>query len=166
MSQCRGFNEMFQRSAAALHGSGCLRCALCQYFGGAHRLHMSAADALAVHCKAGLGRTGVLICCYMIKHYGFTAEEAIGYIRICRPGSVIGPQQTYLLQHAQALLAEGRPIRQVCPTQQKLPPFPHFKGSARPLLSCFSCLHATICIWAPNHDQMSLTACPCREFLS
>lgn len=48
------------------------------------------AGALAVHCKAGLGRTGVLICAYLIKHYGFSAEEAIGYIRVCRPGSVIG----------------------------------------------------------------------------
>ena len=48
------------------------------------------AGALAVHCKAGLGRTGVLICAYLIKHFGFSAEEAIGYIRICRPGSVIG----------------------------------------------------------------------------
>jgi len=63
--------------------------------------------ALAIHCKAGLGRTGVLICCYMMKHYGFTAEEAMGYIRVCRPGSVIGPQQHYLLQHAALLRQEG-----------------------------------------------------------
>ena len=54
------------------------------------------AGALAVHCKAGLGRTGVLICCYMMKHYGFTAEEAMGWIRVARPGSVLGPQQHYL----------------------------------------------------------------------
>lgn len=51
---------------------------------------------VCIHCKAGLGRTGVLICCYIMKHYRFTANEAIGYIRICRPGSVIGPQQHYL----------------------------------------------------------------------
>eukprot|EP00959_Pyramimonas_sp_CCMP1952_P275529 5759352-Pyramimonas_sp.AAC.1 len=51
---------------------------------------------VCVHCKAGLGRTGVLICSYIMKHYGFTANEVIGYIRICRPGSVIGPQQHYL----------------------------------------------------------------------
>lgn len=56
---------------------------------------------LCVHCKAGLGRTGVLICCYIMKHYKFTANEVIGYIRICRPGSVIGPQQHYLKEMEQ-----------------------------------------------------------------
>ena len=35
----------------------------------------SEAGALAVHCKAGLGRTGSLIACFIMKHYGFTAEE-------------------------------------------------------------------------------------------
>ena len=64
-----------------------------------------------VHCKAGLGRTGVLICCYMIKNYGFSAEEAIGYIRVCRPGSVIGPQQNFLLQWAPVLKRMGEQER-------------------------------------------------------
>ena len=76
-------------------------------------LHIAETEpgALAIHCKAGLGRTGVLICSYLIKHFGFTAEEAIGYIRVVRPGSVIGLQQNYLLAHAARLQEEGLAFR-------------------------------------------------------
>ena len=63
--------------------------------------------ALAIHCKAGLGRTGVLICAWLIKHLGFSAAEAIGYIRVMRPGSVLGLQQNWLASHEASLAAEG-----------------------------------------------------------
>ncbi|KAL2165501.1 hypothetical protein VTH06DRAFT_801 [Thermothelomyces fergusii] len=51
---------------------------------------------IAVHCKAGLGRTGCLIGAYLIYRYGFTANEIISYMRFMRPGMVVGPQQHWL----------------------------------------------------------------------
>lgn len=63
--------------------------------------------AIAVHCKAGLGRTGTCIGAYIMKHYKFTAEEVIGWMRICRPGMVIGPQQHFLKDIEQQMWREG-----------------------------------------------------------
>jgi cell division cycle 14 len=42
--------------------------------------------ALAVHCRAGLGRTGTLIGLWLMRHRGFAALEAIAWLRIVRPG--------------------------------------------------------------------------------
>ena len=66
---------------------------------------------LAVHCKAGLGRTGTLIGLYaMIKHK-FPARAFMGWIRTCRPGSILGPQQDYLCEMEHALLALPAPSK-------------------------------------------------------
>ena len=62
--------------------------------------------AVAVHCKAGLGRTGTLIGCYAMKKFGFPAAAFTGWIRLCRPGSILGPQQHFLLDVEETYLPE------------------------------------------------------------
>ncbi|KAL4800401.1 tyrosine-protein phosphatase cdcA [Aspergillus venezuelensis] len=62
----------------------------------AHEMITVKHKAIAVHCKAGLGRTGCLIGAYLIYRYGFTANEVIAFMRFMRPGMVVGPQQHWL----------------------------------------------------------------------
>ena len=72
---------------------------------------VDAADGLvAVHCLAGLGRTGTLVACHMIKNNGFSAQEAIGFLRLMRPGSIIGSQQEFLQKIERAVWDGNTPL--------------------------------------------------------
>ena len=51
---------------------------------------------VAIHCMAGLGRAGTMMALWLMKRHAFSAAEAIAWLRIVRPGCVIGQQQAFL----------------------------------------------------------------------
>jgi atypical dual specificity phosphatase len=59
--------------------------------------------AVAVHCMAGIGRTGTVLAAYFVNE-GLTAEDAIRKVRQLRPGSV----ETAGQERAVAEFAERR----------------------------------------------------------
>ena len=63
--------------------------------------------SVAVHCGAGLGRTGTLLACYFVND-GLPAREAIERVRRSRPGSVESLGQEAAVQRYADFLAEKR----------------------------------------------------------
>ena len=55
-------------------------------------MFLTAGRPVAVHCGAGLGRTGTMLACYLVRQ-GETARSAIVCVRRQRPHSIETPEQ-------------------------------------------------------------------------
>jgi protein tyrosine phosphatase domain-containing protein 1 len=57
---------------------------------------------VAIHCHAGLGRTGVLAAAYLVYHLRVRANDAIRYVRLKRPGAVQTRRQIQCVKEFEA----------------------------------------------------------------
>jgi len=56
-----------------------------------------------VHCLGGLGRTGTVLACYLVKDQGLMPEDAIREVRKSRPGSIESSQEASVLSYSEAI---------------------------------------------------------------
>jgi len=60
---------------------------------------------ILIHCKGGLGRSGMIAACLLVELGAATPEEAIRRVRVSRPGAIETPAQE---QHVLAMKAQRR----------------------------------------------------------
>ncbi|KAJ8385323.1 hypothetical protein AAFF_G00190390 [Aldrovandia affinis] len=75
---------------------------------------------MAIHCHAGLGRTGVLLACYLVFNTRMSADQAILFVRAKRPNSIQTRGQLLCVREFAQFLV---PLRNVFPcTEPKANP--------------------------------------------
>ena len=61
-------------------------------------------EPVLVHCLAGMGRTGVILACYLVKYQKMSANEATEKVREERPGSIQSyPQEEIIFRFEKSL---------------------------------------------------------------
>ena len=61
-------------------------------------------EPVMVHCLAGMGRTGAILACYLIKYLKMSASEATEKVRGERPGSIQSyPQEEIIFRFEKSL---------------------------------------------------------------
>ena len=64
--------------------------------------HVRKGDSVAIHCHAGIGRTGMFLACLAKRGMGYSSDEALRWVREFIPGAVEVSEQEQLVRSLEA----------------------------------------------------------------